>query len=109
MAGDHYLVAFIAVYSKDKPVPFMDFSLQQSTWIEHEDFLKQGAILAWYVDNGTQNQLPGYIKKRYPQAEFVGVYAFDKLVSIATAPVYVGVALLGPGGQHIEVYIPRQE
>ena len=81
IAGSHYLIVGITVYSKDHPIPFLDWNEHESLWLNVKDMQKTGAMFAWWV-NGLDTTsdvklLPG-IEKRFPRAKVLGVFRFQK-------------------------------
>ena len=99
IAGSHYLTAYITVYSKDRPVPFMGFSLSQSPWINVAKVKQAGAMLAWKTGPSEKNALPAQAKAIFPNAKLLPVHVFYKMTDAKEAPVYIGMAVLAPGKQ----------
>jgi 4-amino-4-deoxy-L-arabinose transferase-like glycosyltransferase len=105
VAGDHYLTAFISTYVKSRPVPFMDWSLSESPWINVDDLKTHGALFVWYAQNTYPllysqfgyDHMPTWVKKAYPQAHYLGVYHF-RPATFADVPdtVNIAVAILLP-------------
>lgn len=81
VAGPHYLCAFIAAYSPDKPKPYLSFSTIDSPWINEQDLEKNGAIFVWLVKELSPQEiqeLPYLIKQKYPNLKNLGVFKFSK-------------------------------
>lgn len=95
IAGSHYLVAYITIYSLDQPVPYFEWNQSESAWIDENKLKKTGAVFAW---NATPNNphLPAEIAKRFPQAKELPLQYFSQLISAKATPVTIGVALLPP-------------
>lgn len=96
VAGSHYLVANISVYSADKPIPYMGWSHEQSPWVNVADMRKQGAMFVWWVHGDGSSAIPADIAARFPTAQYIGVFTFQKSVNIKTAPIEFGAAFLPP-------------
>ncbi|MCF7790658.1 MAG: glycosyltransferase family 39 protein [Victivallales bacterium] len=84
IAGSHYLIVSICTYSKDKPIPFIDWSLKDSEWLNLEDFKKNGAMFTWWVTpTGGKSPLSEdkleSLKKTYPELKVLGNYKFQKV------------------------------
>jgi 4-amino-4-deoxy-L-arabinose transferase-like glycosyltransferase len=103
IAGSHYLVAALAVYSPDHPTPYFDWKLQESPWVYEDDLIKQGALVVWDedanytwdADSAANTHLAPNIRQRFPQLTVLGIYHFKRLTQVF-APVNIGVALLPP-------------
>jgi hypothetical protein len=105
IAGSRYLVAALVAYSPDHPIPYFDWSLQESPWVDETDLIKQGALVVW--DSGANytwdaksaahTELTNDIEQRFPALTKLGVYQFNRLVKLP-APIFIGVALLPPNG-----------
>jgi len=105
IAGSHYLVAALSVYSPSQPKPYFDWSYRESPWINEADLEKQGALVVWDVgsnytwdaESAANTQLPKAIRERFPNLEFLGNMQFNRLTK-QHAPLTIGVALLPPKG-----------
>lgn len=75
IAGDHYLVANISVYTPGQPKPYFDFSNQQSNWLDDTALKQQGALFAWRTDQPFNIDA---LKQRFPTLQDLGVTAFNK-------------------------------
>lgn len=103
IAGSHYLVAALAIYSPDHPKPYFDFSPQESPWIDESDLIAQGALVVWDesanytwdANSAANTHLPATLRQRFPNLTVLGIYSFNRLVNFK-APVDIGVALLPP-------------
>ena len=81
IAGSHYLIVGITVYSKDHPIPYLDWNEKEALWMNVTDMRKDGAMFAWWVDGldtGSDVKLIPAVKKRFPKAQMLGVYRFKK-------------------------------
>lgn len=103
IAGSHYLVAAITAYSPDHPIPYFDFSRQESPWIDEAKFKQTGALVVWDqnkvytwdADSAANALLTSTIRQRFPELEILGTYKFKRLTTV-DMPLEVGVALLAP-------------
>ena len=93
VAGAHYVVANIAVYSPDRPIPYFDWSKKAAAWVNENNLRKQGAVFV----KQRGRKLPKEIKKRFPSAIQLPVHYYQKLTKEKVKPVAIGVALLPPG------------
>jgi hypothetical protein len=75
IAGSHYVVAYLSVYNKHHPKPFMGWTTTQSAWVNPQQLKRAGAMFAWNATPNTTG-LPAKIKARYPHAQFLGVFNF---------------------------------
>lgn len=105
IAGDHYLAAFVSVYAKDRPIPFMDWSLSESPWLDLRDLREKGAVFAWYADQSNKllfthygyPEIPAEIKQRFPTVEYLGVYNFQpSTLAKVKEKVAIAIAVLPP-------------
>lgn len=106
IAGPHYLSAFISVYSKDKPTPYMSFSMKESPWVNEADLRKKGAIFVFEVDEAYINNnkekttglliFPEELKERFPDIKNMGVYRFKKKIIKNNETVDILVGILPP-------------
>lgn len=94
IAGSHYLVANISVYSQFQPKPYFDWSHAQSAWANDNKLTHHGAMFAWWDPN--KQGLPKAIAKRFPNAQYLGDFSFNKVTPINAKPVVIGIAYLPP-------------
>ena len=105
VAGDHYVAAYMTTYIPSHPMPFLDWSLQESPWINVDNMMKKGAMFVWMAKDNphvvnsrvNSNTLPEHVLKCFPNVKPLGVFDF-KPASIANLPpsVRVGMAYLPP-------------
>lgn len=96
IAGSHYLAANIAVYSTAHPKPYMAWSHQESAWASDKQLKKAGAMFAWWTTPSQKPGIPHNIAKRFPAAEFLGNFRFQKSTHIKYAAIIIGIAYLPP-------------
>ncbi|MDC0535931.1 glycosyltransferase family 39 protein, partial [Francisellaceae bacterium] len=105
VAGDHYVAAYMTTYIPHHPVPFLDWSLEESPWVNIDNMMKQGAMFVWMAKDNPHvvnsrvdsNTLPEHVLKCFPNVKSLGIFDF-KPASIANLPpsVRVGMAYLPP-------------
>lgn len=103
IAGSRYLVAALVAYSPDHPIPYFDWNLQESPWIDEDDFKKQGALFVWDeganytwdAESAANTHLSANVQQHFPNLQLLGVYEFNRLTKL-NAPVSIGIALLPP-------------
>jgi 4-amino-4-deoxy-L-arabinose transferase-like glycosyltransferase len=94
IAGSHYLVAAIHTYDKNRPTPYMDWSTEQSAWLNDAIVNQQGAMFAWWA-----MQTPGIprdIQQRFPRARYLGRYHFASQATAYGENTVIDVAYLPP-------------
>jgi 4-amino-4-deoxy-L-arabinose transferase-like glycosyltransferase len=97
VGGDHYLSAYVSVYAPAPLVPYMDWSLQQSPWIDEKVLRQQGAMFIWRVDMPSNpSVLPEEIQQRFPQAIALPGVSFSPATSAAVDKLHFGAAILPP-------------
>lgn len=95
VVGDHYLIANITAYAKDRPIPYFDGELALNPWIVESDLLKKGGVIAWKVQDFTKQRLAKQAKK-FPNLLDLGVLSFPKHTKIKTEPVTIRVFFIPP-------------
>ena len=98
IAGSRYLAANMNVYMPTHPAPYFEWSHYQSPWITDALLQQKGAMFVWWANN-TQSAIPAAIAQRFPNAQYLGVFTFQKAAHTKTPEfVYVGEAILLPTG-----------
>lgn len=103
LAGAHYLVAAAATYSPDHPIPYFNFSSQESSWVNESDFRRKGGLVLidrdgyynWDHSGQIGRTISNKIGHRFPQLQWLGYYTFKREKGNAP-PITVGVAVLPP-------------
>lgn len=96
ISGNHYLTAYITVYSKDHPQPLMGWSEKQSEWINLAKFKQAGGMLAWKTDCTSPNKLPAQALALFPNAKLLPMQHFDKLTHAVKKELCIGMAIVPP-------------
>ncbi len=96
IAGNHYLTAYITVYSKDRPNPLMGWSEKQSEWINLTKFKQAGGMLAWKTSCTNSNALPIQARSLFPNAKLLPKQQFYKLSNAVRKPLCIGMAIVPP-------------
>jgi 4-amino-4-deoxy-L-arabinose transferase-like glycosyltransferase len=99
LAGSHYLVANTLPYMQKNPIPFFNWSLKESPWVNLSDFKQKGGLFIWDLDKNydwdkSKETLlfdSSELKQTYPSLELIGIYHFythgkkKRAISIAIA------------------------
>lgn len=96
VAGSHYLLVYISAYSPDHPIPYFDWDMNQSAWIDEAQLREQGAVFLWYIDNPEKAALPAEIQQRFPGVIAAAPQTFAKLTGAEVTPITIGIAFLPP-------------
>lgn len=94
IVGDHYLIANITAYSKDRPIPYFDLNKIQSPWIDENILQKKGALLVWKIIDSNA-RIPKYFHERFPNAKHTEVETFAQDHK-NLPPIKIGIAFLPP-------------
>lgn len=100
LAGSHYLVTGVIPYMADRPIPYLSWDPEDSSWINEKELHRQGGLFIW--DEGgnytwdkqskLHTQLPKSVLERFPKLKKVPNYIFYSLSD--NQPIVIGVAIL---------------
>ncbi|WP_252176502.1 glycosyltransferase family 39 protein [Endozoicomonas sp. 4G] len=104
LGGLHYHVAELIAYSRNrKTIPFFGLNPAESLWMEEEDFRNKGGIIVIIEGKRYSNLVRQRLEKNYPQAEFLGRFAFEPVTRIKVdnkPKLFVDYYLLRPRETH---------
>ena len=87
------LLSNIGAYSKDQPVPFIQFSLADSPWLTMADVHKKGIVVVWRADDATAAHLA---KVMFPQKGVLEHKRFKYLTGAKVPPLDIYIKYVGP-------------
>lgn len=97
--GDRYWTTFVSVYAKSAlpshPHVFLEANSKMSPWINVDHLNKTGGMIIWLARSQDETTLPPEYAN-LPRAQFVGVKAVPKNLSIAAPPLLIGIGWIPP-------------
>jgi len=102
LAGSNYLVAGVAPYMQDKPIPYLSCLQSASFWINEHEMRQKGAIFIWDTDKNyswDQNsekhiRLTKELMKRFPEIQILPPLTFYRLSN--QKPIRISIAIIPP-------------
>ncbi len=83
LGGLHYHVAELVAYSHNRrTIPFFGLNPVESLWMDEKDFRKNGGIIVMVDGKRYSKTVRQRLEKNYPQAEFLGRFAFEPVTKI---------------------------
>lgn len=82
IAGDHHVVVNISAFSTDHPIPFFNWNLQESPWVNLKKFENKGAIFVlWQREGEDLSSQIKQLKAQYPRLEHEHWQAYSRLIA----------------------------
>jgi 4-amino-4-deoxy-L-arabinose transferase-like glycosyltransferase len=102
IAGSNYLVSMVTPYLKDKPIPYFNWDLQESPWVNEKALREQGGIFIWDVggnyvwdqNSALHTQFTAAISARFQTLQRLPNISFYR--SSDQHPIEIGIAILPP-------------
>ena len=95
VASEKWLTWNVAVYSPDRPDPYMDLDPRRSPWTSDDDLRRRGGVLIW--DPGADSEgLPASWAARFPMAVVQPPASFPRHAPASSPPIRLGWAILPP-------------
>lgn len=97
--GDRYWTTYISVYAKSAlpahPHVFLEANSKMSPWVDLKALNKKGGMIIWLAKSVEETTLPSEYAN-LPRAQFVGVKAVPKNISVPAAPLLIGMGWIPP-------------
>ena len=93
VAGMRRLLSNAAAYSKDKPVPFIQYSLPDSPWLTLAQMRHKGIVLLWRADDSNAAALA---KRLFPEGGVLERKQFKYLTDAKVPALDVYIKYVGP-------------
>ncbi|MGE3919410.1 MAG: glycosyltransferase family 39 protein [Gammaproteobacteria bacterium] len=93
IAGTHHVVVNVSAFSPDKPVPYFDWALNESPWVNETEMRQKGAIFVYLV--GDVSELK-QIKERFPNIKDEQIIQFKSLTHAPVKPISIWIGILPP-------------
>jgi 4-amino-4-deoxy-L-arabinose transferase-like glycosyltransferase len=102
LAGSHYLVTGVIPYMADKPIPYLSWDSEDSSWVHEKELHERGGLFVWdtggYYTWDKQSKehthLPDLVLKKFPNLKIEPDYIFYRLSD--KQAIVIGVAILPP-------------
>lgn len=86
--GPRDLIAHIAIYSSDRPVPYFKGKREHSPWIDDTKVQQEGALMVWY-SNTHSDKIKQALKQQYPAGIFLPPQSFRYKTGADIPPLVV--------------------
>jgi hypothetical protein len=94
--GDHHLLNNVSAFSKDRPIPYYDFDLRQSPWINLNDLKKHGGVILLWLGRYANQTNIAYAKKCFPDVTHIQTQNYHRLTGANVPEITVWTGFVPP-------------